>query len=384
MSSADEPTAVKAIGQLEDDDSELSEVDEEQFKEDIIPIDESVFKIGSHKKKGSAAGKEKKPAAPKKTKRKSAARGSRRSPSKDSDDGLREDNEDEGQVNDEDDADLDPETRERREWERKLDEAMKPSKKRARADGVDLEQMQDEKLAALREEMRNAFYADCESIKNGEPAVRKLQLLPEVADVLRKHNLADSIVDNNLLEVVRLWLEPLPDASLPGYEIQKELFAALEWLPIKTIHLRESGLGKVVLFYAKSKRPQPQIKRIADKLIGNWTRPIMGRSDNYRDKRVIERNYDADEVLASAPNALAQPADADPTAIRRKNRAAIPTVRPVTFDVAPVSRLSGAGRPMLDSSTQVRRMKQRLTMQARASHTSRKSGVSIEGKELRH
>jgi transcription factor SPN1 len=287
-------------------------------------------------------------------------------------------------VNDEDDADLDPETRERREWERKLDEAMKPSKKRARVDGVDLEQMQDEKLAALREEMRNAFYADCESIKNGEPAVRKLQLLPEVADVLRKHNLADSIVDNNLLEVVRLWLEPLPDASLPGYEIQKELFAALEWLPIKTIHLRESGLGKVVLFYAKSKRPQPQIKRIADKLIGNWTRPIMGRSDNYRDKRVIERNYDADEVLASAPNALAQPADADPTAIRRKNRAAIPTVRPVTFDVAPVSRLSGAGRPVLDSSTQVRRMKQRLTMQARASHTSRKSGVSIEGKELRH
>lgn len=379
-----EPTVAKPTDPpADDDESELSDVDEEQFKEDIIPIDEEVYKLTSHKKRGGSTAKGKKATPARKPKKPArAARKGSQGPESDGEDQPADDHDDDD--DNEDDANLDPETRERREWERKLDEAMKPTKKRRRLDGDDIEQMQDERLAALREEMRNAFYADCDSIKNGEPATRKLQLLPEVAGVLGKRNLADSILDNNLLEVVRLWLEPLPDASLPAYEVQKELFAALEWLPIKTIHLRESGLGKVVLFYAKSKRPQTRIKRIADKLIGNWTRPIMGRSDDYRDKRVITRAYNADEVLASAPNALAQSGDADATAIRRKNRAAIPTSRPVTFDVAPVSQIAGSGRPLADSSTTVRRMKQRLTMQARAGTTSRKSGVSIEGKELRH
>lgn len=71
-----------------------------------------------------------------------------------------------------------------------------------------------------------------------------------------------------MLESVRLWLEPLPDASLPAYSIQKEMFAALEELPIKTVHLRESGIGKVVLFYQQSRKPQVSIKHIAEKLVG--------------------------------------------------------------------------------------------------------------------
>ena len=42
-----------------------------------------------------------------------------------------------------------------------------------------------------------------------------------MSDILARADLAIPILDNNLLEAVRLWLEPLPDASMPAYQIQK-------------------------------------------------------------------------------------------------------------------------------------------------------------------
>ena len=40
-------------------------------------------------------------------------------------------------------------------------------------------------------------------------------------------------MDNNLLEGVRRWLEPLPDKSLPALDIQKEFFPALKKMEFK-------------------------------------------------------------------------------------------------------------------------------------------------------
>ncbi|KAK9383606.1 uncharacterized protein V2V93DRAFT_320098 [Kockiozyma suomiensis] len=173
---------------------------------------------------------------------------------------------------------LDPEARRLRELEDKIDAVLKPQKKRKKVDEDDIEQMQDERIAQVRDQMREAAMKDAEAIKEGIPAMHKLKMLPEVRNILQKHSLYDSILDNNMLESVRLWLEPLPDASLPAYSIQKEMFAALEELPIKTVHLRESGIGKVVLFYQQSRKPQVSIKHIAEKLVGDWSRPIIGRN----------------------------------------------------------------------------------------------------------
>ena len=43
------------------------------------------------------------------------------------------------------------------------------------------------------------------------------------------------------------------DASLPAFEIQKELFSAIERLPIKTFYLRESGIGARYYFIREVK-----------------------------------------------------------------------------------------------------------------------------------
>ena len=86
-------------------------------------------------------------------------------------------------------------------------------------------------------------------------------------------------------------VEPLPDASMPAYQIQKELIHALETLPIKTDHLVASGIGKVLVFYQRSKRTEPLLKKIVDRLIGDWTRPILNKSDSYKDRTVQFHEY---------------------------------------------------------------------------------------------
>lgn len=377
-------------------DDELSDLDEDQIEEldNQLPIDEQVYKMSSHKRASS----ERRPRAPKEK-----TRPKKRATTADSEDAGTKKSRSRAKSTDADDnfsrestpeEDLDPETRKKREIERRLDEALKPtSKRRKKLDGDDIEQMQDEAVSNLREQMRNAAIEDAECIKNGVPAVNKLRMLPRVEAVLQKASLADSILDNNLLEAVRMWLEPLPDASLPAYAIQKVMFQAIDKLPIKTIHLRESGLGKVVYFYQRSKRPQLDIKRTADRLIGNWTRPIMGRSDNYRDKYVASRSYSVEDPSTAAANAamntksvddkrsINQMSAAEAAAVRR-NRAFIPDTGSQSFQVAPKSIVTSAipGRAPLGSGDEFKRLRQRMTMKGRGK--TKKSGVSIEGKDL--
>lgn len=91
-------------------------------------------------------------------------------------------------------------------------------------------------------------------------------------------------MDNNLLEGVRRWLEPLPDRSLPALNIQDFFFTQLTKMDIDTNSLKESGLGRVVLFYTKCKRVTTQINRLARELVSTWSRPIIKRSASYRDR----------------------------------------------------------------------------------------------------
>ncbi|KAK9365579.1 hypothetical protein V1509DRAFT_570712 [Lipomyces kononenkoae] len=282
----DEELPENRLEDIFDNEDELSELDEEQFKDvevDAIglPITEEVYKIQRHKRVKADNERE----VEKRKKERTRSRKSR-----DVDGGIIEGEGITGrkkkvrkeQAGEEDVEKLDPDQQRLRELEERIDAALKTQKRRKKVDEDDIEQMQDDRIVEVRERMRQAAIKDAEAIKDGIPATHKLQMLPEVRDVLQKHSLYDSILDNNLLESVRLWLEPLPDASLPAYSIQRELFAALEELPIKTVHLRESGIGRVVLFYQKSRKPQLGIKRIADKLVGDWSRPIIGRNKKGR------------------------------------------------------------------------------------------------------
>lgn len=286
---------------------------------------------------------------------------------------------------------VDEATRKRRDLESRMDMLLhKPKKRRTRQDEEDLEQMLDEKILRLKDAMNVAAQKDSETlnerIETGDTklvAMEKVKMLPKVTTVLSKVNLADTILDNNLLQSVRIWLEPLPDGSLPAFEIQKSLLSALENLPIKTEHLKESGLGKVMIFYTKSKRVEPRLARLAEKLVAEWTRPIIGASDNYRDKRVLKMEFDVEKHRKKAllDNAKTKKKikraavddekykSAYEQAAARRNRAAAPAQTTTDYKYAPVSNVETVSSNManigvgssLNRSELYKRLNSRLT-----------------------
>lgn len=150
--------------------------------------------------------------------------------------------------------------------------------------------------------MEQACEADNTAREQGQPAIHKLKMLPEVVALLNRNTVQHSIVDpdTNFLQSVKFFLEPLNDGSLPAYNIQRDLFAALTKLPIEKEALLSSGIGKVVLYYTKSKKPEIGIKRIAERLLGEWSRPILKRSDDYKKRRVMTKEFDHQYVFQSS------------------------------------------------------------------------------------
>jgi transcription factor SPN1 len=170
----------------------------------------------------------------------------------------------------------------------------------------DLEDELDEQIAELKRQMELACVADNNARAKREPAVHKLKLLPEVMSLLNRNNHQAAVVDPdaNFLQSVKFFLEPLSDGSLPAYNIQRDIFTALIRLPIEKDALLASGIGKVVLFYTKSKRPEVGIKRMADRLLGEWSRPILRRTDDYKKRHVEMRDFDYQYVFQMVPNII--------------------------------------------------------------------------------
>ncbi|RDA90312.1 hypothetical protein CP533_0399 [Ophiocordyceps camponoti-saundersi (nom. inval.)] len=192
---------------------------------------------------------------------------------------------------------LTPEERRKRAIDRALDAAIKKggsSSKRRRKDEIDLEDEIDEKLAHLKYQMEQACQADNAARESGQPALHKLKLLPEVNAILNRNNVQHAVLDpdTNFLQHVKFFLEPLNDGSLPAYNIQRDIFSALTRLNVEKEALLSSGIGKVVLFYTRSKKPEPSIKRMAERLLGEWSRPILKRTDDYKKRHVETREFD--------------------------------------------------------------------------------------------
>ena len=140
------------------------------------------------------------------------------------------------------------------------------------------------------------------------------------------------------MEGVRKWLEPLPDKSLPALDIQKEFFPALKKMEfIDKDVLKESKLGRVIVFYTKSKKVTPDIARIAGELVSQWSRPIIKRSASYRDRTITtidvsrgERGHGGERLNTI----LARAKESEKNRVR-KNAVAIPTRELGSYTVAP-------------------------------------------------
>ncbi|KAI5787133.1 hypothetical protein EDC01DRAFT_708022 [Geopyxis carbonaria] len=339
LATDDFPAVAGGIDDDSDNDSVLSDLDDEAFADynendigkEVIPIDsDTVGAIGKFKRKVDASAPIARPSKEKRRRR-----------------GERRHRDDDDPIIAEPIVELTAEERRRIQIEKTMDDAVKgPKKKKKRKNDHDLEKMDDEKVENIRYSMIEAAERDADCIEAGQPAVNKLAMLEEVRQIIGRQNLLNVALDGQILTGVRRWLEPLPNRSLPAYNVQKLMFEILARLKPDIEHLRESGIGKIVMFYTKDSRPELHIKRQAEKLVRDWSRPILGRSDDYHSRDVPISNGANGGFARQRPrrNSMderpAGPVDPNAVGPRTSGRARVPMPSSQSYDVAPQSRVA--------------------------------------------
>ncbi|CAN4097851.1 unnamed protein product [Withania somnifera] len=135
---------------------------------------------------------------------------------------------------------------------------------------------------------------DAELNRQSKPAINKLKKLPLLIDVLSKKQLQQEFLDHGVLTLLRTWLEPLPDGSLPNINIRAAILKILTDYPIdleqydRREHLKKSGLGKVIMFLSKSDEETTSNRKLAKDLVDKWSRPIFNKSTRFEDMRNLE------------------------------------------------------------------------------------------------
>lgn len=137
-----------------------------------------------------------------------------------------------------------------------------------------------------------------------KPAINKLKKLPLLTEVLSKKQLQPEFLDHGVLTLLKNWLEPLPDGSLPNINIRAAILKILTDFPIDLEHferreqLKKSGLGKVIMFLSKSDEETTSNKKLAKDLVDKWSRPIFNKSTRFEDMK----NFDEDRVPFRRPS----------------------------------------------------------------------------------
>ncbi|KAL8254450.1 hypothetical protein R6Q59_032671 [Mikania micrantha] len=145
---------------------------------------------------------------------------------------------------------------------------------------------------------------DAELNRKSEPAINKLRKLPLLIEVLSKKQLQLEFLDHGVLTLLKNWLEPLPDGSLPNINIRAAILKILTEFPIdldqydRREQLKKSGLGKVIMFLSKSDEETTSNRKLAKDLVDKWSRPIFNKSTRFEDMR----NYEDDRIPMRRPS----------------------------------------------------------------------------------
>ncbi|XP_011074731.1 protein IWS1 homolog 1 [Sesamum indicum] len=145
---------------------------------------------------------------------------------------------------------------------------------------------------------------DAELNRQGKPAINKLKKLSLLTDVLSKKQLQQEFLDHGVLTLLKNWLEPLPDGSLPNMNIRAAVLKILNDFPIdleqydRREQLKKSGLGKVIMFFSKSDEETTANRKLAKELVDKWSRPIFNKSTRFEDMK----NFEDERVFRRPPS----------------------------------------------------------------------------------
>ncbi|XP_035842031.1 protein IWS1 homolog 1 [Helianthus annuus] len=138
-------------------------------------------------------------------------------------------------------------------------------------------------------ELEVAAEEDANLNRASKPAINKLIKLPFLIEALSKKQLQLEFLDHGVLTLLKNWLEPLPDGSLPNRNIRTAVLEILTEFPIdlyqddRREQLKKSGIGKAVMFMSKSDEETASNRKLAKDLVDKWSRQIFHISNRFED-----------------------------------------------------------------------------------------------------
>ncbi|KAL4424116.1 hypothetical protein ABPG75_001417 [Micractinium tetrahymenae] len=262
-------------------------------------------------------------------------------------------------------------------------------------------------VEALLAQMEVAVEEDHKAFEEGRPAVQKLRLLSRVQDVLSTKRLHSELLDAGLLGVLKAWIEPMSDGTLPNAKVRETVLRLLHQLPIdcsmedRKEQLKKSGLGRIVMFLFKVPDETPANRRLAKELVERWSRPILAPNrarnlDEEEQERILaarQARQARQAAQQTAQRGSQQDGEEDEGGRRREPKfgepgfrfhASIPQAAALDYVKAPTSKFAmpEAAKGGKKDKADEHKLSKKLKGMAKGGRTGRAAVASVEGRNV--
>lgn len=256
-------------------------------------------------------------------------------------------------------------------------------------------------------EFEVASEEDANLNRQSKPAINKLMKLPLLIEVLSKKNLQQEFLDHGILTLLKNWLEPLPDGSMPNMNIRTAVLKLLSDFPIdleqfdRREQLKKSGLGKVIMFLSKSDEETTSNRKLAKELVDKWSRPIFQKSTRFEDMRRYDderpppyRRPQMKKPSSSSSGMESRDDDLDADFSQRKSgqsgsrqHASRPEASPLDFVIRPQSKIDpeqirARAKQVVQDQRRLKMNKKLQQLKAPKKKNLQASKLSVEGRGM--